>query len=95
MPIHKPCIAWTISSNNNVLTNLPFALNLPNGESQASSAMNSLASNNVPLQTTLVSVQFIRRVTGALFITRCLVLPVNLLSSGFATFFHCDNTLYT
>lgn len=51
-----PSIDWKFSNNNNIFTsNLSFGMKLPNGDSQASSAMSSLISTNAPLQTTLVS----------------------------------------
>lgn len=55
-----PCIEFKFSNNNNsILTsNLSFGTKYPmNIESEASSALNSLASTNAPLQTTLVSVK--------------------------------------
>lgn len=95
MPIHKPCIAWNISSNSNVITNLPFSLNLPNGESQASSAMNSLASNTVPLQTTLVSVQFQRRVLTVHFLLLDASCCLSIYFREDLPLFCCNNTWYT
>lgn len=51
-----PSIDWKFSNNNQIFTsNLSFGMKLPNGDSQASSAMSSLISTNAPLQTTLVS----------------------------------------